>query len=150
MANEALFKYGSEVTLSSSGAQINNAAFGSASNSLASASHSNYPLGDFALKSIGAGTSLASSGSFTVNLYRHPLNIQSTGDEDAPSSLLKAHYLGSFVFPNSMASTATVYCHLDNVPLINEQGFYLESALGTSLTAGWSLYCTPKTFIPST
>lgn len=150
MANEALFKYGSEVTLTSSGASCANASFASASNALASASHSNYPLGDFTLKSLGAGASLASSGSFTVNLYRRPINIQSTSDEDAPSSLLKAHYLGSFIFPNSMASTATVYMHLDSVPLVNEQEFYIESGLGTSLAAGWALYCTPKTFIPST
>lgn len=151
MANDALFKYGSEVTLTSAGASCANAGFVSCSNALASASHSNYPLADFALKTVGTGASLASSGSLTINLYRRPINFDgSSGDEEAVSSSLKAHYVGSFTLKNSAASDATLYNQLDSVPLVADQEFWLECNFGTTLTSGWTLKCTPKTFTPST
>ena len=151
MANEAEWTLASEVTLEASGASAANAAFVQADDStLASANHSNYPLADFALKTVGFSTTLATAGSLTVNLWRQPINFDTTaGDEPAPSASLKAHYVGSFSLPLAGASTATYYAHLDSVPLIpGEQAFYLENASGVTINAGWTLKATPKSLVP--
>ena len=151
MANEAEWTTATEVTLEDSGASVANAGFIAAdATTLSSANHSNYPLADFAFKSIGTGAALASTGSLVVNLYRQPLNFDTTaGDEPNPSASLKAHYVGSFILPLSAASNSTYYAQLDNVPLIfGEQQFWLENGLGQTLNAGWTLKATPKSFVP--
>jgi hypothetical protein len=151
MAGEAEWTLATEVVLEASGASVANAGFIVADDaSLGTANHSSYPLADFAFKTIGTGAALASTGSLVVNLYRQPLNFDTTaGDEVAPSAALKAHYVGSFVLPLSAASNTTYYAHLDNVPLVpGDQTFYLENLLGPTINAGWTLKATPKSFVP--
>src|SRR5512139_1482496 len=151
MAGEAEWTLASEVTLEDSGASVANAGFIDANaTTLSSANHSNYPLADFALKTIGFSTTLATTGSLVVNLYRHPINFDTTaGDEPAPSASLKAHYVGSFSLPLAGASNSTYYAQLDSVPLVpGEQAFYLENASGVTINAGWTLKATPKSLVP--
>jgi hypothetical protein len=151
MANEAEWSTAAEVTLEASGASVANAAFVQADDTtLAAANHSNYPLADFALKTIGFGAALASTGSLVVNLLRQPINFDTTaGDEPSPSASLRAHYVGSFVLPLSAASNSTYYAQLESVPLIpGEQQFWLENLLGQTINAGWTLKATPKTLVP--
>jgi hypothetical protein len=150
MANEAKYTYATEVTLEASGAACTNTAFVQADDTnLSSANHSNYPLADFALKTIGFGAALASSGSLVVNMYRQPVNFDTTaGDEPSVSASLKAHYVGSFALPLSAASNSTYYAHLDSVPLVADQYYWLENALGQTINAGWTLKATPKTLVP--
>jgi hypothetical protein len=150
MANEAKYTYATEVTLEASGASCTNTAFVQADDTnLSSANHSNYPLADFALKTIGFGAALASSGSLVVNMYRQPVNFDTTaGDEPSVSASLKAHYVGSFMLPLSAASNSTYYSQLDSVPLVADQYFWLENALGQTINAGWTLKATPKTLVP--
>lgn len=151
MANEMKWTYASQVTLESSGASAASAAFIAADDTtLASANHSNYPYADFVLKTVGFGAALTSTGSWYCGLWRQDLNIDSTaGDEGAPTASNKLHYCGSFILPNSAASTSTNYVALTDVELVADQQYYLEVALNTSLTAGWTLKVTPKTLMPA-
>lgn len=152
MANEAKLTYASQVTLESSGASAANAAFVQADDTtLASANHSNYPLADFVLKTNGFGAALASTGSLTVNLYRVDQDIDGTaGDAPAPTASNRSVYVGSFVVPLSAASTGNLYIPLNDVPLSQVNSFYVENLTGQTLTAGWTLKATPKTYVPGT
>ena len=149
MAGEMKWSYATQVTLESSGASQGNAAFIAADDTtLASGNHSNYPYADFVLKTVGFGAALTSTGSWYCGLWRQDLNIDSTGDEGVPSASNRLHYCGGFVLPNSAASTSTHYVALTDVELVADQQYYLEVALNTSLTAGWTLKVTPKTLMP--
>jgi hypothetical protein len=151
MANEAKWTTASEVTLEASGASVANAGCVAAHDTmLSSTNHSNYPLADFALKTVGFSTTLATAGSLTVNLYRQPENFDTTaGDEPAPSASLRAHYLGSFTLPLAGASNSTYYAQLESAPLTHgDQDFWLENLTGVTINAGWTLKVTPKTFVP--
>ena len=152
MANEAKWTYASQVTLESSGASAANAAFVAADDTtLASVGHSNYPLADFQLKTVGFGAALTSTGSWYLGLWRQDLNFDGTaGDEGAPTASNRLHFCGSFTLPNSAASNSTNYVQLTDVLLCADQRFYLECQLNTSLTAGWTLKVTPKTLVPGT
>lgn len=152
MANEAKWTYASQVTLESSGASAANAAYVAADDTtLASGNHSNYPLADFVLKTVGFGAALTSTGSWYVGLWRQDLNIDGTdGDEGVPSASNRLHYCGAFSMPNSAASTSTNYVALTDVPLVADQQYYAEVQLNTSLSAGWTLKVTPKTLVPGT
>lgn len=150
MSNEMKWSYATQVTLESSGASGANAAFLAADDTtLASGNHSNYPYADFVLKTVGFGAALTSTGSWYCGLWRQDLNIDGTSDEGAPTSSNKLHYCGSFVLPNSAASTSTNYVALTDVELVADQQYTLEVGLNTSLSAGWTLKVTPKTLMPA-
>lgn len=150
MANEMVWTYASPVTLESSGASAASAAFVAADDTtLASGNHSNYPYADFVLKTNGFGAALTSTGSWYCGLWRQNLNIDSTNDEAAPSASNKLHYCGSFVLPNSAASTGNQYVALTDVELVADQAYFIECQLNTSLSAGWTLKVTPKSLKPA-
>jgi len=150
VATEMQWVYASQVTLESSGASAANAAFVAADDTtLASGNHSNYPYADFVLKTNGFGAALTSTGSWYCGLWRQTLNIDSTSDEAEPSASNKLHYCGSFLLPNSAASTGNQYVALTDVELVADQQYSIEVALNTSLTAGWTLKVTPKSLKPA-
>lgn len=152
MTNEAKWAYATPVVLESSGASVANAAFSAAMDTtLSSANHSNYQYADFVLKCNGFGASLASSANGYVVLYRRDLNMATNSAADTPvqSSAYRGGFVGSFTVPNSLASTDTVYLPVVDVPLGEDQEFYIENLSTQTLAAGWALTCRPKTPYPS-
>jgi len=141
MANETEWTYASQVTLEASGASAASDAFVAADDAtLSSTNHSDYPVADFVLKcDLGGAPSNA-----TVNLYRCDQNIDGTNDAVAPSSSFPHVLVGVVAIP---ASTAAYY-PFPNVPLSQECKFYLENKTGQTLSAGWTLKATPKTYVP--
>ena len=148
MANEAEWTYATQVTLEASGTSAANAAFAAADDTtLASAGHSNYPYADFVLKTVGFSATLGSSK--YIGLYRRALNADTaSGDAVAPGTSNKVQYVGAFTIPDVQASTGTTYFTLEDVPIIEDQEFWIENQTGVTVNAGWTLKVRPKTLVP--
>jgi len=145
MADEMIWTYASQVTLEASGGSVAPGAFAAADDaSLTSANHSNFPYGDFALTcdfgaAVAAGTYVA--------LYRQDMNIDGTAHSPAPATTYKHVFVGIFALPSGQSASATY--PLVDVPLTKECKFSLENATDQTMSAGWVLKVTPKTFEPS-
>ena len=152
MANENEWVFGAEVVLESSGASVANAAFAAATDSVwGSAQHSFYPFADFSFMTSGLGTTVASTGSLGLALWRRDINVNddSSADEGAPTALNKAHFCGWATLPNSASSAAIHYMAINDVPLTGRDAeFYLENQSSVTIPAGWTLKVRPKTNAP--
>ena len=143
MANEVKYTYASQVTLEASGASGASDNFIAADDAdLTSANHSDYLFGDFALTCVlgGAPTNAV------INLYRRDLNIDGAADDAVPSTTYARTYVGLFAIPVSDSGTYS----LTDVPLTQDCEFYIENKTGQSLSAGWVLKVTPKSYAPAT
>lgn len=150
MTNETKWTSAASVALETTGASVANAAFINAASGLASAGHSNYPYADFVLKINGFGASIASNANGYVSLFAVPQNMLGVGAADAgvPSASYRSQFLGTFLVPNSLASTAVVYLPCFDVPIGADQNFTLENVSSQTLAAGWTLSVQPKAIIP--
>lgn len=151
MANELKYVYAASVALEASGASAATAAFAQADDAnLSSANHSNYPLADFVLKTVGFGAAIASTGSPAISLYRQDLNVGGDANNDAPNPTAsnREKFVNAFPIPLSLASTGTNYFVLTDVPLSSECAFWIENQAGQSLNAGWALTAVPKSLVP--
>lgn len=144
MANEAEYTYASQVTLEASGASCGSGAFVAADDaSLASANHNNYPWGDFVLKcDFGAAVAPGTA----VYLYRQDLNIDSTNDAPTPGTTYEYELVG--IFKMISGQSAAAYYPCTNVPLAYECQFSIKNGTAQNISAGWTLKCTPKTYVP--
>lgn len=91
----------------------------------------------------------APTASSAVNLYARLMNIDSTNDAITPDADNTHVYLGSFPLDNT---TSTQYIAID-VRLPNTYSsqvyeFYIENDGGQTMSAGWTLKVTPKTYGP--
>lgn len=148
MANEVEWTYASQVTLEGSGASAGSGTFLAADDAaLSDANHYNYPLGDFVLKCSFAAAVAAGSA---VYLYRQDLNIDSTNDAPAPTATnYEQTLVGVFNLPQAGSeSTNTLYYPCVDVPLTKECQFSIKNAANQTLSAGWTLKVTPKTYAP--
>lgn len=144
MANEVEWTYATQVTLEDNGASAATDAYVAADDdTLESGVHSDYPYADFVLKADFAAAVGANS---VVNLYRQDLNIDSTNDAPAPSASCPHLLVGRFVIPSG--TSATGYYPCADVPLVKDQQFSIENKTNQSLSAGWDLKATPKTYKP--
>lgn len=149
MANELKYTYAASVGMETSGASLTNTSFAAAADStLSSTNHSNYPLADFFLKTVGFSASIA-TGSQVVNLYRQDLDVagDTSADATAPATSFKSIYVGSFTIP-PLASNTTTYHTLIDVPISSNCVFAIENSCGQTFNAGWALTCAPKSYIP--
>lgn len=93
--------------------------------------------------------SVAPGANSSVSLYARPMNIQSTNDQDAPDANFQHVYLGSFPLNDvTSAQYITLDVTLPNAKTSQEYEFYIENNGGQTLSAGWDLYVTPKTYGP--
>lgn len=142
MSSEVKWFYVTQVVLESAGASAASNIFVAADDtSLASANHSNFPLADLVLK-CDFGAAPAAGG--TVNIYRQDLDIDGTSDAPAPASTFANILVGVVGIP---ASTSAYY-PIPNVPLSSACQFSIENKTSQSMTSGWTLKATPKTYVP--
>lgn len=148
MANDTIWVYAAQVTLATGGVNVASSGFAqSTSATLSTANHSNYPWADFSLQVNGFGAVLASN--VYVNLYRQDLDIDGTADAVVPGSTFPETFVGTFRIPNTESSASTNYFSLTNVPLAKNCQFSIENKCGQTMTSGWVLKATPKTYTPS-
>ena len=150
MTSEAVWKYASVVTLVNCGASTTSAAFGQATDSgIGSAQSLAYPYADFTLVSIGFSAALGLSK--YIGLYARPLNMANSGslDVSTPQANFKSRLVGAFTLTDSLANTGTFVWGLEDVPLGNEQDYFIENQSGVTLNQGWQLFARPKALVPA-
>ena len=106
------------------------------------------PLADFVLTFQYPSGTIVADG---VHLYARLMNVNSTADEPQPDAGWQQHYLGTFVTDTGQAATTDTDYVLTNVGLLNTYSsqvyeFYIENQTDVTLTAGWTLKVTPKSY----
>ena len=146
MANEAIVKLGTIKTLESSGASVANAAMSLATTATYGivADGASYPDADFVLS---ATFGVAPTVNTTIDLYAQELDIDGTSDAQVPTTTYKQRYIGSFVV-NAVTTAQPLKLRADDVPLV--ASYYLHNnATGQTMSAGWTLKVTPRTYGPA-
>ena len=144
MANEAVFKRGTQKTVSTTIGAISNNAISALVGSYTSTDTNDYPDAEFVLEVTFA---TAPTENATIDLHVRPMNIQSTNDHEAPDATYRPHYLGSFVVNNV---TTAQYLRCVGRDLPKEGDLYLfNNATGQATSANAELYMTPLTLGPA-
>jgi hypothetical protein len=115
---------------------------------LETSQHLNYPSLDFTLNAVFSSSHAA--GGY-VALYARPLDIDSTSDADAPGASYLSKLVGIFLVPgNSATSGATHVILCEDVPSspLGPVEFFVDNKTNSPIAAGWTLKCTPKTYVP--
>lgn len=148
MANEAIYAWGAEKTLEASGASFANGAIVQANDSSYStaADGSNFPDAVFVLKlQFATVTSIENK---VISLHARALNVDGTNDAPAPTATYLEKFIGSFVLYASAAATDQ-YLSLIGYDLPKEADYYLLNSSGQTVSAGWTLKATPRTYKPA-
>jgi hypothetical protein len=150
MANEAIYKYGTTLTLTTTGAATSNNQLSTAAGTTYSQTNTlDYPDAVFVL--ITGGFGAAPTAGATVDLYVRPLDIDGTTDAPAPTTgtgdAYKGVYVGSFVLKASSASGDAYRCVGYDIPRAGE-AYLFNNNTGQTLSANWSLKMTPRTIGP--
>lgn len=146
MSGEITVVFGTQKTLEASGASIANNALAQADDAdySISADGSSYPDARFVL-ACAFGT--APTEGTTIVLYGRPLNIDSTNDAEAPEVTRPVQYIGAFVVNNV---TTTQYMELTAFDVPAEASYYIHNnGTGQTLSSGWTLKVTPRTYKPA-
>lgn len=146
MSGEMIVVLGTTKTLVSSGASLSN-------NTMSAASSATYDRavdgGDFpdAALVLAVAYGTAPTVNTTLDLYARELDIDGTGDAVAPTTTYKRRYIGSFQVINQTAMQYIKTLAFD-VPKLAD--YYLHNnATGQTVSAGWTLKITPRTYKPA-
>ena len=142
--NAVIEVFGTQDTITGSGATVANSAFGAAATTWTN--DDDAPRASVVLQ---CAFSVAPTASSVVNLYLRPLDIQSTNDQDVPDANYTHVYVGSFPV-NDVTTTQyiTIDISLPNNYSSQQYNFYIENKAGQTISSGWTLYVTPKTYGP--
>lgn len=147
MANECIVGYANQVTLEANGASVSSNAMEPANDaSLQANNHLDYPMADFVL---GANFGAAVANNVAVYLYRQDLNIDGTNDAQAPTANTYEQVLVG-IFPIKGGANTFQYYPCTNVPLAKECQFSVKNGTDQTMSTGWTLKATPKTYKPGT
>lgn len=146
MTNETRFFYGTPVTLESAGAVITN-------NALAQADDASYDLvangGGYpdAVFVLACAFATAPTEGSTIALYARPLDVDGTSDTEVPEAARPTEFIGTFVLNNV---TTTQYIRCVGTDLPQKADYYLHNnGSGQSMSSGWTLKVTPRTYGPA-
>lgn len=146
MAGEAIYKYGTPKTLEANGGSISNGSVVQANDFTYSvvSDGAYYPDAEF-VAGFTYGTA-PTEGTALVLLAR-PINIDGTNDAEVPEAGLPQVFIGSFPV-NNVTSLQYQICVGYNLP--KEAEYYIYNAsTGQTVSAGWTLKVTPRTYAPA-
>lgn len=142
--NAAIEFFGTQDTITGSGATVADGAFGAAGTTWTNDDDARY-----ASIILSASYTTAPDANSSVNLYLRLLNIQSTNDQDVPDANFQHVYVGSFPLNDV---TTQQYIPIDiilpNQKSSQEYNFYIENNGGQTMDSDWNLYITPKAIGP--
>lgn len=146
MSGEMIVVNGTTKTLVSSGASL-------ANNTMSAASAATYDRaadgGDFpdAALVLAVAYGTAPTVNTTLDLYARELDIDGTGDAVAPTTTYKRRHIASFPVINQTAMQYIKALAFD-LPKLAE--YYLHNnATGQTISAGWKLKITPRSYKPA-
>lgn len=138
--------FGTQGTVTSSSSAVTDGSFSVAGDITTWTNNDDAPIAAVVFE----GTySVAPDANSSVNLYARLMNVQSTNDQEAPDANYQHTYLGSFPLNDvTTAQYTSIVVTLPNGKTSQEYDFYIENNGGQTLSAGWDLYVTPKTYGP--
>jgi hypothetical protein len=145
MANEAIYVWGTQKTLEASGASCANAAIVQANDASYAtvADGTSFPDAEFVLRlQFATVTSIEGKA---ITLYGRPKNIDSTNHAPAPTATYQEKLVGSFILQASAVNTDQ-YLVIPAYNLIKEADYYLYNSSGQTMSAGWTLKVTPRSY----
>lgn len=146
MSGEMTVVRGTAKTLEASGASIANNAVGQAddANYDADTDGAGYPDAEFVL---ACAFATAPTESTVIALYARPLDVDSTNDTEVPEAARPTRFIASFVV-NNVTTTQYITETARDVPKL--ASYYLHNnATGQTISAGWTLKVTPRTYKPA-
>lgn len=146
MTNEAIFFYGTTKTLEANGAAIANNAVVQADDATYDvvADGAGYPDAVFVLGGSFV-TAPAEGGVFA--LYARPIDVDGTADTQVPEAARPTVFIGTFQVDN-VTATQYMTCVGRELPKLAE--YYVHnSGTGQTMSAGWTLKATPRTYGPA-
>lgn len=148
MTNEVIYAWGSEKTLEASGASCANAAIVQANDASYGvvADGASFPDARFAWR--GQFATVTSIENKTIDLYARALNFDGTNDAPAPTATYTQKFIGSFVLQASSTNTDQ-YLVLVAYDVPAEADYYIINNAGQTLSSGWTLKVTPRTYKPA-
>ena len=146
--DDTIVKFGTLDDLDSSAASVASAAFSVAGDLATWTNDDDAPMAVVVgLFTFGTAPTARSA----INLFARPLNIADTSkDQPVPTTDQPITYLGSFVLDNvTSEQVIAIDVSLPLVKSSQEFEFYIENQGGQTLSSGWSLQITPKTYGPA-
>ena len=143
MAGEMTVVRGATKALESNGGAIaNNAVVQADDASYATvADGGGFPDAEFVV-TLAFGT--APTEGTVVGLYARPLDLDGTNDAEVPEAARPTHFIGVFV-DNNVTTAQTAYLLARDVPAL--ASYYLHNnATGQTISAGWTLKATPRSY----
>jgi len=138
--------FGTQDTVTSSSSSVTDGSFSVAGDITTWTNDDDAPMASVVLE---ATYSSAPDANSVVNLYARLMNIQSTNDQGAPDANFQHVYLGTFPLNDvTSAQYIPIDVKLPNTKTSQEYDFYIQNEAGQTLSAGWDLYVTPKTYGP--
>lgn len=145
--DDTIVKFGTLDDLDSSSSTVADAAYSVAGDLTSWTNDDDVPMAAV----VGLFTfGVAPTASTTIDLFARPLNIaDTTKDADVPADNIPREYLGSFIVDSVTAEQViAIDVALPLVKSSQEFEFYIKNNCGQTLSAGWSLQITPKSFGP--
>ena len=147
--NDTIVKFGTLDDLDSTSGTVANNAYSVAGDLAAWTNDDDAPMATM----VGLFTfGTAPTASTTIDLFCRLLNIaDTTKDTQTPTDDQPVIYLGSYVLDNvTTEQVLSIDIHLPNAKSSQEYEFYIKNnGTGQTLSSGWSLQITPKTYGPS-
>lgn len=143
MSGETIVVYGTTKTLEANGASIANNTLTQADDATYGtvADGGSFPDADFAL---AFAFSVAPTEGTVLSLYARPLDVDGTSDTEVPEVTRPTRFIGSFVVNNV---TTTQYAQLTAQDVPKLASYYLHNnGTGQSVSAGWTLKVTPRSY----
>lgn len=146
MSNETIVVLGTVKTLEANGGAI-------ANNTVVQADDATYAVvadgASFpdALFTLLATFATAPTENTVLSLYARPMDIDGTNDSEAPETTRATVFIGNFVVNNVTTLQAMQLLAVD-LPLL-AQYYIHNNGTGQSVSAGWTLKVTPRTYKPA-
>lgn len=146
MAGEQTVARGTTKTLEANGGSIANNAVGQAddANYDIDSDGASYPDAEFVL---ACAFATAPTEGTVIALYARPLDVDGTNDTEAPEAARPTRFITSFVV-NNVTTTQYMTELARDVPKL--ASYYLHNnGTGQTISAGWTLKVTPRTYKPA-
>lgn len=140
--------YGTQdlVSATSGTAAVSDAAFSGSNDTVTWTNDDDAPMASAVLSVTYATAADANS---SIGLYARMLDIDSTNDQDKPDANYPHTFLGAFPLNDvTSAQYIAIDVSLPNTQTSQDYQFYIENNGGQTISAGWTLKITPKTYGP--
>lgn len=150
MSGEMIVVRGTPKTLEANGASIANNALAQADDATYSVATDGggFPDAEFVLT--GSFATAPTEGT-VISLYAHPLDVDGTADTEAPEATRPTRFIGNFRVNNVTTSQTMVLDgagFAQDVPALASY-YPHNNGTGQTLSAGWTLKVTPRTYMPA-